>query len=124
MQPAHEQYFPLEDGRRLCAECNDTRVKDTMECQPLYREILKFYKSMGMPIAQEVPMLLVERTALNSARELEKDVSSFISHVSLVSLILLLCFFLCEKVMLNNYLTSALQPIKCSTINTATFCSA
>jgi hypothetical protein len=44
-----------------------------MECQPLYREILKFYKSMGMPIAQEVPMLLVERTALNNARELEKD---------------------------------------------------
>jgi hypothetical protein len=73
IEPVHQQYIALEDGRRLCAECNDSRVKDTMECQPLYREILKFYKSMGMPIAQEVPMLLVERTALNNARELEKD---------------------------------------------------
>lgn len=37
-----------------------------------------------MPIEQEVPMLLVEREALNNAREVEKDVSlSFSPHVSL-----------------------------------------
>jgi len=47
----------------------------TRDCQPLYREILKFYKTLNMPIEQEIPMLLVERPALNNAREVEKDVS-------------------------------------------------
>jgi len=46
----------------------------TKNCQPLYRDILKFYRvNLGMPIEQEVPMLLVEREALNNAREVEKD---------------------------------------------------
>jgi hypothetical protein len=53
---------------------------NTKTCQPLYREILKFYKDIGMPIEQEIPMLLVERSALNAARDNEKDVSDlFIS---------------------------------------------
>lgn len=68
-----EQYVPLADGRKLCLECLETAVFDTKECQPLYREILKFYKNVGMMIDQEVPMLLVERSALNDAREGEKE---------------------------------------------------
>jgi len=41
----------------------------------LYREILKFYKvNLAMEIDQEIPMLLVERSALNAAREGEKEV--------------------------------------------------
>lgn len=54
----------------------DSAVMTTKNCQPLYRDILKFYRvNLGMPIEQEVPMLLVEREALNNAREVEKDVS-------------------------------------------------
>jgi len=66
-------YEALPDGRKVCLECLDTIVVDTKNCQPLYREILKFYKDMSMPIEQEIPMLLVERQALNAARDNEKD---------------------------------------------------
>jgi hypothetical protein len=74
LQTADVQYPALEDGRKLCLECLETAVVDTKECQPLYREILKFYKHVGMMIDQEVPMLLVARDALNEAREGEKEV--------------------------------------------------
>lgn len=74
-QPAGIQYEKLEDGRRLCSECQESAVMDTKGCQSLFREILKFYKHLGMPITQEIPMLLVERSALNSALYVEKDVS-------------------------------------------------
>ncbi|XP_024368281.1 protein DA1 [Physcomitrium patens] len=68
-----QQYTPLGDGRKLCEDCMESNVMDTRGCQPLYREILKFYKGLGMPIEQEIPMLLVKRAALNHAREAEKD---------------------------------------------------
>jgi hypothetical protein len=68
------QYSTLDDGRKLCLECLETAVVDTQEGQPLYREILKFYKNCGMMIDQEVPMLLVAHSALNEARQSEKGV--------------------------------------------------
>jgi len=73
IEPTHSKYIALEDGRRLCSECNETAVMDTKDCQPLFKEILKFYKNLGMNIEQQIPMLLVEREALNNAREVEKD---------------------------------------------------
>jgi hypothetical protein len=73
-------YESLEDGRKVCLECMDSIVVDTKDCQPLYREILKFYKNMGMPIEQEIPMLLVARSALNAARDGEKDVSGIVPY--------------------------------------------
>ena len=48
---------------------------DTGECQPLYHGIRDFYEGMNMKITQQIPMLLVERQALNEALEGEKDVS-------------------------------------------------
>ena len=72
-----EQYTSLGDGRKVCSECMETNIMNTQECQPFYRDILKFYKTQGMSIDQEIPMLLVARDALNNAREAEKDVSSF-----------------------------------------------
>lgn len=77
LQRVDQGYTPLGDGRKLCGECMDSMVMHTRDCQPLYREILKFYKNnLGMSIVQEIPMLLVERAALNHAREAERDVSS------------------------------------------------
>lgn len=73
IESGRSQYSTLEDGRKLCHECLETAVVDTRKCQPLYREILKFYKNVGMMIDQEVPMLLVARSALNEAREGEKE---------------------------------------------------
>lgn len=46
---------------------------DTMQCQPLYLQIQNFYEGLNMKVEQEVPLLLVERQALNEAREGEKN---------------------------------------------------
>ena len=48
---------------------------DTKECQPLYRDIQEFYDGLNMKVEQDVPLLLVERQALNEAREGEKHVT-------------------------------------------------
>lgn len=53
---------------------------DTHECQPLYLEIQEFYEGLNMKVEQQIPMLLVERQALNEAMEGEKNVNTkFIS---------------------------------------------
>lgn len=65
----------LDDGRKLCLECLDSAVMDTSECQPLYIDIQEFYEGLNMKVEQQVPLLLVERQALNEAMEGEKTVS-------------------------------------------------
>ena len=47
---------------------------DTGDCQPLYHAIRDYYEGMNMKLDQQIPMLLVERQALNEAMEGEKDV--------------------------------------------------
>lgn len=76
LQPVDRRYQSLGDGRKVCPECMESAVMTTKDCQPLYKNVLKFYRvNLGMPIEQDVPMLLVEREALNKAREVENDVS-------------------------------------------------
>lgn len=74
MESRSARYIALGDGRSLCLECLDSSVMDTGECQPLYHAIRDFYEGMNMKIDQQIPMLLVERQALNEAMEGEKDV--------------------------------------------------
>ncbi|CAL0322422.1 unnamed protein product [Lupinus luteus] len=73
MEPREAGYIGLNDGRKLCLECLDSAIMDTNECQPLYADIQKFYESLNMKLDQQVPLLLVERQALNEAREGEKN---------------------------------------------------
>ncbi|CAI0435356.1 unnamed protein product [Linum tenue] len=73
MEPQDTGYVPLNDGRKLCLECLDSAVMDTSLCQPLYMDIQQFYESLNMKVEQYVPLLLVERQALNEAREGEKN---------------------------------------------------
>ncbi|XP_020217187.1 protein DA1-related 1 [Cajanus cajan] len=73
MEPRDTKYLLLDDGRKLCLECLDSSVMDTHECQPLYLEIQEFYEGLNMKLEQQVPMLLVERQALNEAMEGEKN---------------------------------------------------
>ncbi|KAM7277961.1 hypothetical protein ACFE04_005095 [Oxalis oulophora] len=73
MEPRDTIYVPLNDGRKLCLECLDSAVMDTSECQPLHFNIQQFYESLNMKVEQDVPLLLVERQALNEAREGEKN---------------------------------------------------
>lgn len=56
-------------------ECLDSSIMDTNECQPLYLDIKEFYEGLNMKVEQQVPLLLVERSALNEAMEGEKSVS-------------------------------------------------
>lgn len=74
LQPRDTRYLLLDDGRKLCLECLDSAIMDTHECQPLYLEIQDFYEGLNMKVKQQVPMLLVERQALNEAMEGEKNV--------------------------------------------------
>ncbi|KAJ6997264.1 hypothetical protein NC653_013744 [Populus alba x Populus x berolinensis] len=73
MEPRDTRYISLDDGRKLCLECLDSAIMDTHECQPLYLEIRKFYEGLNMKVKQEIPLLLVERPALNEAMEGEKN---------------------------------------------------
>ncbi|KAA8531788.1 hypothetical protein F0562_006495 [Nyssa sinensis] len=73
MEARDTRYLLLDDGRKLCLECLDSAIMDTDECQPLYFEIQEFYEGLNMKIEQQVPLLLVERQALNEAMEGEKN---------------------------------------------------
>ncbi|KAF8011870.1 LOW QUALITY PROTEIN: hypothetical protein BT93_I0107 [Corymbia citriodora subsp. variegata] len=72
MEPRDTEYLSLDDGRKLCLECLDSAIMDTNECQPLYLEIREFYEGLNMKVDQQIPLLLVERQALNEARKEEK----------------------------------------------------
>ncbi|XP_012574455.1 protein DA1-related 1-like isoform X2 [Cicer arietinum] len=72
MEPNDLKYILLDDGRKLCLECLDSAIMDSRECQPLYLEIQNFFEGLNMKVEQQVPMLLVERQALNEAMEGEK----------------------------------------------------
>ncbi|KAK3231313.1 hypothetical protein Dsin_003194 [Dipteronia sinensis] len=67
------RYYSLEDGRSLCLECMESAIMDTGDCQPLYHAIRDYYEGMIMKLDQQIPMLLVERQALNEAIVGEKN---------------------------------------------------
>ncbi|KAJ6420000.1 hypothetical protein OIU84_030011 [Salix udensis] len=73
VEPRDTRYLSLDDGRKLCLECLDSAIMGTHECQPLYFEIREFYEGLNMKVVQEIPLLLVERQALNEAMEGEKN---------------------------------------------------
>ncbi|XP_014496283.1 protein DA1-related 2 isoform X1 [Vigna radiata var. radiata] len=73
LESRNERYCRLEDGRILCFECMESAISDTGECQPLYHAIRDYYEGMNMKIDQQIPMLLVERQALNDAIVGEKN---------------------------------------------------
>ncbi|KAI3427902.1 LIM zinc-binding domain-containing protein [Psidium guajava] len=66
-------YISLGDGRSLCLECMESAIMDTGDCQPLYHAIRDYYEGMNMKLDQQIPMLLVERQALNEAIVGEKN---------------------------------------------------
>ncbi|GER47918.1 hypothetical protein STAS_25063 [Striga asiatica] len=66
------RFAALNDGRKLCLECLDSSIMDTDECQPLFLDIQEFFEGLNMRITQQVPLLLVERQALNEAMDGER----------------------------------------------------
>ncbi|KAK9284911.1 hypothetical protein L1049_024092 [Liquidambar formosana] len=73
MEARDIKFLSHDDGRKLCLECLDSAIMDTNECQPLYLEIRDFYEGLNMKLEQQIPLLLVERQALNEAMEGEKN---------------------------------------------------
>uniref|UniRef100_A0A0D9Y137 LIM zinc-binding domain-containing protein n=2 Tax=Leersia perrieri TaxID=77586 RepID=A0A0D9Y137_9ORYZ len=73
MEPMDVKYITLDDGRKLCLECLNSSIMDTPECQHLYMDIQEFFEGLNMKVEQQVPILLVERQALNEALEAEKN---------------------------------------------------
>ncbi|KAK6118904.1 hypothetical protein DH2020_047357 [Rehmannia glutinosa] len=67
MESWDAKFAALNDGRKLCLECLDSAIMDTKECQPLFLDIQEFYKGLNMKVTQKVPLLLVEKQALNAA---------------------------------------------------------
>uniref|UniRef100_A0A7C8Z0S5 Protein DA1-like domain-containing protein n=2 Tax=Opuntia streptacantha TaxID=393608 RepID=A0A7C8Z0S5_OPUST len=51
----------------------ESAIMDTGDCQPLYHSIRDYYEGMHMRIDQQIPMLLVQRDALNEAIVGEKN---------------------------------------------------
>ncbi|MQM15849.1 hypothetical protein Taro_048803 [Colocasia esculenta] len=72
-QSRETTYVSLDDGRKLCLECLDSAIMDNSECQPLFLDIQEFYEGLNMKVTQQIPLLLVERQALNEAMEGEKN---------------------------------------------------
>lgn len=73
LESVNVRYISLGDGRSLCLECMESAIMDTGDCQPLYHSIRDYYEGMNMRLDQEIPMLLVERHALNDAIVGEKN---------------------------------------------------
>ncbi|CAI9273567.1 unnamed protein product [Lactuca saligna] len=67
LESVNVRYISLGDGRSLCLECMESAIMDTGDCQPLYHTIRDYYEGMNMRLDQQIPMLLVERQALNEA---------------------------------------------------------
>lgn len=74
VKSSNARYVALGDGRSLCLECMESAIMDTGDCQPLYHAIRDYYEGMYMKLDQQIPMLLVERQALNEAIVGEKNV--------------------------------------------------
>ncbi|KAK8954805.1 Protein DA1-related 1 [Platanthera zijinensis] len=49
-----------------CLECFESSIMDIDECQPIYRDIQKFYKGLNMEIDQKIPLHLVESGVIHS----------------------------------------------------------
>ncbi|KAL1542143.1 Protein DA1-related 2, variant 2 [Salvia divinorum] len=72
LESRNTRYISLGDSRSICLECMESAIMDTGDCQPLYHAIRDYYEGLNMRIDQQIPMLLVERLALNEAIEGEK----------------------------------------------------
>ncbi|XAR57859.1 hypothetical protein NMG60_11026143 [Bertholletia excelsa] len=72
MEPRDSRYVSLDDGRKLCVECLDSAIFSTYEAKLLYLGVQRFYEGLTMTVEQQIPVRLVERQALNEARESDR----------------------------------------------------
>ncbi|KAG1654605.1 hypothetical protein FOA52_009531 [Chlamydomonas sp. UWO 241] len=77
------EWVPIGDDRELCLECVSSVVVDTKDAQPLYEDVLAFYRSMGLDHPQRAPMMLVDSPTLTqySSQEGKRPDSGPMFHV-------------------------------------------
>ena len=63
--PESADIVALPDGRHTCLECLALLVRNTADAQPLYQNVLAWYRSKALPHREEPPFVLVEASALN-----------------------------------------------------------
>eukprot|EP00601_Ochromonadales_sp_CCMP2298_P036899 CAMPEP_0173356824 /NCGR_PEP_ID=MMETSP1144-20121109/18537_1 /TAXON_ID=483371 /ORGANISM="non described non described, Strain CCMP2298" /LENGTH=351 /DNA_ID=CAMNT_0014305691 /DNA_START=188 /DNA_END=1240 /DNA_ORIENTATION=+ len=64
-------FTDLLDGRKVCADCAPSMVVDSAQAALLYREVVRFMGTLGLPIPPgmlDVPVLLVDARSLNENR--------------------------------------------------------
>lgn len=115
----------MGDGRSLCLECMESAIMDTGDCQPLYHAIRDFFEGMNMKLDQQIPMLLVERQALNEAINGEKYVCELLYYLQieeyifsllvcrrrLTGLVLFRAYITCLRQGVYAFLRSRLLPV-------------
>jgi hypothetical protein len=71
-RPGSDDIVDMGDGRAICLECLHTFVPDTAAAQPLYNEVVGFYRThLSMHIPEVPPLMLVENSGLNEACDRE-----------------------------------------------------
>lgn len=63
--PGSNSIAALPDGRHTCLDCLALLVRNTADAQPLYQNVLAWYRAQGMAHREEPPFVLVEASALN-----------------------------------------------------------
>lgn len=68
MEVKDARFLSLDEGRKLCMECQDTAIMDMNESHPLYLDIQEFYRSLNMKVELQIPLLMVGKRALNEGQ--------------------------------------------------------
>ncbi|CAG9462846.1 unnamed protein product [Pedinophyceae sp. YPF-701] len=67
-----DQFVRLEprvgrSGRAICGDCSETRLGSTVALVDLYKEVSQDLRSMGINVGDDIPVQLVDSSALNQA---------------------------------------------------------
>jgi hypothetical protein len=73
VKPRGQQFRDLDETRKLCPQCFKSATMDTEGCQAIHSSVKLLFRQLGLSIEQDVPLLLVDKSALKAAAE--KDVS-------------------------------------------------
>jgi hypothetical protein len=64
--PDSPDIVDLHDGRQTCLACLELLVRDTKDAEPLYQNVLQWYRSLHMIHRETPPFMLVQHSALNA----------------------------------------------------------
>ncbi|KAL6289558.1 hypothetical protein ACE6H2_007068 [Prunus campanulata] len=54
-------YVNLEDGRKLCEDCESIAIFDPSKCNRLIEKMREFYEELNLQVDKDIPILLVDK---------------------------------------------------------------